>query len=57
MLAARSRVQFNRPVGGFQAVKHICADMYALLETARSAVLYAAWCAANDTSDLAAISL
>jgi alkylation response protein AidB-like acyl-CoA dehydrogenase len=53
---AKIRVQFNRPIGGFQAVKHMCADMYALLETARSAVLYAAWCAANDTSDLAEVA-
>jgi len=51
---AKIRVQFNRPIGGFQAVKHMCADMYTLMETARSAVLYAAWCVANDTSDLAA---
>ncbi|MFY9890752.1 MAG: acyl-CoA dehydrogenase [Streptosporangiaceae bacterium] len=53
---ARIRVQFSRPIGGFQAAKHMCADMYTLMETARSAVLYAAWCAANDTSDLAAVA-
>jgi alkylation response protein AidB-like acyl-CoA dehydrogenase len=53
---AKVRTQFNRPIGGFQAVKHMCADMYTLMETARSAVLYAAWCVANDTSDLAAVA-
>jgi alkylation response protein AidB-like acyl-CoA dehydrogenase len=53
---AKIRVQFNRPIGGFQAIKHMCADMYTLMETARSAVLYAAWCVANDTSDLAAVA-
>ena len=53
---AKVRVQFNRPIGGFQAIKHMCADMYILMETARSAVLYAAWCVANDTSDLAAVA-
>ena len=53
---AKIRVQFGRPIGGFQAVKHMCADMYTLIETARSAVLYAAWCVANDTSDLAAFA-
>jgi alkylation response protein AidB-like acyl-CoA dehydrogenase len=53
---AKIRVQFNRPIGGFQAVKHMCADMYTLMETARSTVLYAAWCVANDTSDLAAVA-
>jgi len=53
---AKIRVQFNRPIGGFQAVKHMCADMYTLMETARSAVLYAAWCVAHDSSDLAAVA-
>jgi alkylation response protein AidB-like acyl-CoA dehydrogenase len=53
---AKIRVQFNRPIGGFQAIKHMCADMYTLMETARSAVLYAAWCVAHDTSDLAAVA-
>jgi alkylation response protein AidB-like acyl-CoA dehydrogenase len=33
----RTRVQFGRPIGGFQALKHRMADMYVLVETARSA--------------------
>lgn len=39
---AKSREQFGRTIGGFQAVKHICADMYARAELARVAVQAAA---------------
>jgi len=35
---ARTRVQFGRPIGSFQAVKHKCADMLIALEAGRSAV-------------------
>ncbi len=34
---ARTREQFNRPIGSFQAIKHKCADMLVDLELARSA--------------------
>ncbi|MCB1677548.1 MAG: acyl-CoA/acyl-ACP dehydrogenase [Halioglobus sp.] len=37
----RERVQFNRPIASFQAVKHIAADMMLKAEVARSAVYYA----------------
>lgn len=39
---AGERQQFNRPIGSFQAVKHMCADMVAELEPARSLIWYAA---------------
>jgi alkylation response protein AidB-like acyl-CoA dehydrogenase len=39
---AKERVQFGRPVGSFQAVKHLCADMAAKLEPCRALVWYAA---------------
>ncbi len=39
---ARERVQFGRPIGSFQAVKHELADMMVAVEAARSAALYAA---------------
>lgn len=40
---AKQREQFGRPIGSFQAVKHHCADMLVRVESARTAVLYAAW--------------
>ncbi len=39
---AKGRVQFGRPIGGFQAVKHLCADMTVRAEVARCAVQGAA---------------
>lgn len=47
---AKEREQFGRPIGAFQAVKHLCADMLVHTEVARSAV-YAAACALDDASD------
>jgi alkylation response protein AidB-like acyl-CoA dehydrogenase len=41
---AGERVQFGRPIGSFQAVKHRCADMLVDVEGMRSCVYYAAWC-------------
>lgn len=37
-----TRVQFDRPIASFQAVKHRCADMFTSLEAARSAVYWSA---------------
>jgi alkylation response protein AidB-like acyl-CoA dehydrogenase len=47
---AKIRMQFGRPIGSFQAIKHMCADMLLEVESARSAAYYAAW-AAQDGSD------
>ncbi|OEV04590.1 acyl-CoA dehydrogenase family protein [Streptomyces oceani] len=44
------RVQFGRPVGSFQAVKHRLADAYVLVESARSAALGAADAAAENST-------
>jgi alkylation response protein AidB-like acyl-CoA dehydrogenase len=44
---AKERVQFGRPIGSFQAIKHKCADMMVELESARSAAYYAACVAAE----------
>jgi acyl-CoA dehydrogenase len=40
---AKERVQFGRPIGSFQAVKHRCADMLVDVEGMRSSVYWAAW--------------
>jgi alkylation response protein AidB-like acyl-CoA dehydrogenase len=50
---AKERVQFGRPIGSFQAVKHRCADMLVDVEGMRSAVWWAAWCVATDHPDAA----
>jgi len=48
---AKDRVQFDRPIGSFQAVKHRAADGWRALESARVATWYAAWTIANDADD------
>jgi alkylation response protein AidB-like acyl-CoA dehydrogenase len=40
---AKERVQFDRPIGAFQAVQHLCADMLRVVELARAAAYYACW--------------
>jgi alkylation response protein AidB-like acyl-CoA dehydrogenase len=40
---AKTRQQFGKPIGVYQAVQHQCADMLLLAESARSATYYAAW--------------
>ncbi len=49
---ARTRQQFGRPIGAYQAVSHRCADMLIDVESARSAVLCAAWTADHDPEAL-----
>ncbi len=48
----KQRVQFGRPIGSFQAIKHKCAQLSVRLEGARSAVMYAAWCADQSPDEL-----
>jgi alkylation response protein AidB-like acyl-CoA dehydrogenase len=40
---AKERVQFDTVIGSFQAVQHLCAEAYVLLEGSRSATWYPAW--------------
>ena len=49
---AKQRHQFGRPIGSFQAIKHMCADMLLDVELARSAAYHAGWSAAEDSADL-----
>ncbi|PXY30755.1 acyl-CoA dehydrogenase family protein [Prauserella flavalba] len=49
---AKVRVQFGRPIGSYQAVKHACADLYSTAEQARSVVRHAAWTADHDPEAL-----
>jgi alkylation response protein AidB-like acyl-CoA dehydrogenase len=53
---AKMRVQFGRPIGSFQAVKHKCADMLLEVESAKSAAYYAGWAAAEDNDELPAVA-
>ncbi|MGB8330851.1 MAG: acyl-CoA dehydrogenase family protein [Polyangiales bacterium] len=49
---AKVRKQFDRPIGSFQAIKHKCADMLMMVESARSAALYASALAGQGDNDL-----
>jgi alkylation response protein AidB-like acyl-CoA dehydrogenase len=49
---AKTRVQFGRPIGSFQAIKHTCADILVEVESARSAAYHGMWVAAERSADL-----
>ena len=53
---AKVRVQFGRPIGSFQAIKHKCADMLLEVESAKSAAYYGMWCAAEMNEELASVA-
>jgi alkylation response protein AidB-like acyl-CoA dehydrogenase len=53
---AKTRHQFGRPIGSFQAIKHKCADMLVQVESAKSAAYYAAWAASEDSEELPIVS-
>lgn len=49
---AKTRIQFGRPIGSFQGVKHKVAEMLIEVEMAKSAAYYAAWAAAEQEGEL-----
>jgi len=53
---AKTRKQFGKPIGMFQAVQHQCADMYLETESSRSAAYYSAWALEEHTPDAASAS-
>jgi alkylation response protein AidB-like acyl-CoA dehydrogenase len=53
---AKDRIQFGRPIGSFQAIKHKCADMLLEVESAKSAAYYAGWCAAELNDELPSVA-
>jgi alkylation response protein AidB-like acyl-CoA dehydrogenase len=48
---SKTRKQFGKPIGSYQAVQHQCADMYFWTEGSRSAALYAGWALDNKAQD------
>jgi alkylation response protein AidB-like acyl-CoA dehydrogenase len=50
---AKTRQQFGRPIGSFQAVQHMCADMLLWTESSRSAIYFAAWALDADPGSAA----
>jgi alkylation response protein AidB-like acyl-CoA dehydrogenase len=50
---AKERLQFDRPIGSFQAISHKIADMLVLTENARSTTYYAAWALDEGVPDAA----
>ena len=49
---ANERFAFGRPIGSFQGLKHMMADMYVALKLAESNCYYAAWALASDAPEL-----
>ncbi|WP_375501590.1 acyl-CoA dehydrogenase family protein [uncultured Jatrophihabitans sp.] len=52
----QTRVQFGRPIGSFQAVKHACADMLLLVESAKAAAWGASAAAAAGSAEFPALA-
>ncbi len=55
---AKTRQQFGKPIGVYQAVQHQLADIFLMAESARSAVYFAAWAVSeNDPASKLAVSV
>ena len=53
---AKTRHQFGRPIGSFQAIKHRCADLLLEVESLRSAVQYAAAAVAENSDEIPVVA-
>jgi alkylation response protein AidB-like acyl-CoA dehydrogenase len=53
---AKIRIQFDQPIGGFQAIKHRCAQMYVEVESSRSILYWAAWAQDYGSPEEAALA-
>src|SRR5579864_5347176 len=49
---ALDRIAFGRPIGSFQAIKHMLADMYVAATLARSNCYYGAWALSTNAAEL-----
>jgi alkylation response protein AidB-like acyl-CoA dehydrogenase len=49
---ALDRIAFGRPIGSFQAIKHMLADMYVSATLARSNCYYGAWALSTNAAEL-----
>jgi alkylation response protein AidB-like acyl-CoA dehydrogenase len=49
---ARTRIQFGKPIGQYQGVKHRLADMFVDVESFKSLLYYAAWCVDDAPAEL-----
>lgn len=52
---AKTRQQFGKVIGSFQAVQHMCADMLLWTESSRSAIYFAAWALDAEPADAARV--
>jgi alkylation response protein AidB-like acyl-CoA dehydrogenase len=52
----KERVQFGKPIGSFQALKHRCADLATELEAARSTAYYATWAVDGAPEELPVVA-
>ena len=53
---AKVRVQYDQPIGSFQAIKHMCAQMFTEAESSRSMLYWASWAQDYGAENEAAIA-
>jgi len=53
---AKTREQFGRPIGSFQAIKHKCATMLVEVESMKSAAYYGLWAASSSPEELSVVA-